>query len=32
MTDRNSISDQSRTISEHVPPPATLTVSLRLTF
>jgi len=32
LTDRDSLSDQSRTMSEHVPAPAILTVSLRLTF
>ena len=32
MGGRNSISDQSRVINEDVPPPATVTLSLRLTF
>lgn len=32
LTSRDSISDQSRTMSEHVPPPATITASLRLVF
>lgn len=32
MGDRDSLSDQSRNIAEHVPPPATLTLSLRVTF
>jgi TonB-linked SusC/RagA family outer membrane protein len=32
LTDRNSISDQGRAMSEHVPPPATLTASLRINF
>lgn len=32
MGNRNSISDQSRSFSEHVPPPATVTASLRVAF
>jgi TonB-linked SusC/RagA family outer membrane protein len=32
MTGRDSLSDQSRGFDEHVPPPATLTLSLRVTF
>ncbi|MGE5156030.1 MAG: TonB-dependent receptor domain-containing protein, partial [Betaproteobacteria bacterium] len=32
MNNRNSITDQSRVINEDVPPPATVTLSLRLTF
>lgn len=32
MTNRDSLDDQNRQISEHVPPPAIITASLRVTF
>jgi TonB-linked SusC/RagA family outer membrane protein len=32
MTDRDSLNEQNRNISEHIPPPATFTASLRITF
>jgi TonB-linked SusC/RagA family outer membrane protein len=32
MTDRDALDEQGRTLGEHVPPPATLTLSLRVTF
>ena len=32
MVSRNSVSDQNRSISEHVPPPAIFTAALRVTF
>jgi outer membrane receptor protein involved in Fe transport len=32
MTDRDSLNDQNRTISEHIPPAAVFTASLRVTF
>jgi hypothetical protein len=32
MTGRDSLDEQNRSISEHLPPPATLTASLRITF
>jgi TonB-linked SusC/RagA family outer membrane protein len=32
MTSRDSLNESNRSISEHVPPPATITASLRITF
>jgi TonB-linked SusC/RagA family outer membrane protein len=32
MTSRSGLDEQNRSISEHVPPPATVTASLRITF
>jgi hypothetical protein len=32
MTDRDSLNEQNRNISEHIPAPATFTASLRVTF
>jgi len=32
MVSRDSLNDANRSISEHVPPPATITASLRITF
>ena len=32
MTDRDSLNEQNRNISEHIPPPATFSASLRITF
>lgn len=32
MTGRDSLDEQNRSISEHLPPPATITASLRITF